>query len=157
MSKFQRLSMKNKRKMFYSLLIGEVPIYEKDQNGNKISVKDSEGNPMVDSEGNVIYIETGQYELAYAIPIEFAANISMGSGETKTVEYGIDVSAYDAVVLTGKNLYPISETSLIWFGSEIKYKDEEKTIVDPNSADYKVVAVKDNLNYTKYILAKLVK
>ena len=38
-----------------------------------------------------------------------------------------------------------------------KDKDTDETIVDANTADYKVIAVKPSLNSTKYILGRITK
>lgn len=139
----------NKQKMYYALQIGEVPVYQTDANGNIIY--------YTDSDGNKIPLETGETELGYGEPTEFLGNIALSGGESEAVEYGIDVSAYDATLIVDKNALPLSETSLIWFESEVSYKDTAKTIVDPNSADYKVLEVKPSLNVSKYILGKITK
>lgn len=132
----------NKQKMYYALQIGEVPIYEyyTDSDGNKFPVG-----------------ETGEYKIGYGKPVEFFGNIAMSGGESKAVEYGIDVSAYDAILIVDKGALPLTETSLIWVESEVSYEDTEKTIVDPNSADYKVKKPSPSLNVGKYILNKVVK
>lgn len=144
-----RMQTKNKQKMYYALLDKEIPIYERDSNGNIIY--------YTDADGNKIPLEKGEHELGYSEPIEFFGNIALSGGESKEVEYGIDVSAYDATLIVDKNAIPLSETSLIWFESAVGHKDTDKTIVDPNSADYKVLEVKHSLNVSKYILGKTVK
>ena len=83
--------------MYYALQVGEVPIYETDEYGNIIYTDD--GTP----------IETGEYEIGYAIPVEFYGNIAMSGGESEAVEYGIDVSAYDATLVVEKGTLPIDE------------------------------------------------
>lgn len=142
-----RTSVKNKQKMYYALLDNEIPVYERDAEGNIIY--------YTDADGNKIPLEAGETELGYSEPIEFFGNIALSGGESEAVEYGIDVSAYDAALIVDKNAIPLSETSLIWFESEIGYKDTDKTVVDPNSADYKVLEVKPSLNVSKYILGKM--
>ena len=144
-----RAPAKNKQKMYYALLDREMPVYERDAEGNIIY--------YTDADGNKIPLETGETELGYSEPIEFFGNIALSGGESEVVEYGIDVSAYDATLIVDKNAIPLTETSLIWFESEVCYKDTGKTIVDPNSADYKVLEVKPSLNVSKYILGKIVK
>ena len=136
-----RTLRKNKQKMFYALLDKEMPIYEY----------------YIDDDGNKIPLETGEYELGYSNPVEFWGNISLSGGESVAVEYGIDTSAYDATLIVDIDAIPITETSLIWFESKVEYKDNEHTIIDQNSADYKVLSVKPSLNTTKYILGKLIK
>lgn len=144
-----RTLAKNKQKMYYALLNVEVSIYQKDADGNIMY--------DTDSDGNKIPLETGETELGYGEPTEFLGNIALSGGESEAVEYGIDVSAYDATLIVDKHAIPLSETSLIWFESEVGYKDTEKTIVDANSADYKVLEVKPSLNVSKYILGKITK
>ena len=139
----------NKQAMKYSLQGERVPIYETDENGNIIY--------YTDSDGNQIPMETGEYTTGYSQPVSFFGNIAMSGGEVDSVEFGIDVSGYDATLVVDKGTIPIDETSLIWHTSEVLYKDEEKTIVDENTADYKVIAVKPSLNTTKYILGRITK
>lgn len=143
-----RTLAKNKQKMYYSLQVGEVPIYETDEDGN---IK------YITIDGEQVPVETGEYELGYSEPVEFFGNISLSGGDSEVVEYGIDTSAYDATLVTDKEAVPLTETSLIWFQSEVGYKDTAKTIVDGNTADYRVLAVKPSLNEAKYILGKLTK
>lgn len=140
--------MKNKQRMKYSLQIGEVPIYETDEDGN---IK------YITIDGEQVPVETGEYELGYSEPVEFFGNIALSGGDSEVVEYGIDTSAYDATLVCDKGAVPLTETSIIWFQSEIGYKDTAKTIVDGNTADYRVLAVKPSLNEAKYILGKLTK
>ncbi len=139
----------NKQSMKYSLQGERVPIYETDENGNVIY--------YTDSDGNKIPMETGEYTTGYSQPVSFFGNIAMSGGEVDSVEFGIDVSGYDATLVVDKGTIPIDETSIIWHTSEVVYKDTEKTIVDENTADYKVIAVKPSLNSTKYILGRITK
>lgn len=143
-----RTLAKNKQKMYYALQSGEVPIYETDEDGN---IK------YITIDGEQVPVETGEYELGYSEPVEFFGNIALSGGDSEVVEYGIDTSAYDATLATDKGAVPLTETSLIWFQSEVGYKDTAKTIVDGNTADYRVLAVKPSLNEAKYILGKLTK
>lgn len=143
-----RTLAKNKQKMHYALQSGEVPIYETDEDGN---IK------YITIDGEQVPVESGEYELGYSEPVEFFGNIALSGGDSEVVEYGIDTSAYDATLVTDKGAVPLTETSLIWFQSEVGYKDTTKTIVDGNTADYRVLAVKPSLNEAKYILGKLTK
>lgn len=156
-----RTLMKNKQKMKYALQIGEVPIYNRDENGEIIyeHYEDSDGNIIyyLDENGNKIPSETGEYEVGYSEPHEFFGNIAMSGGEAEAVEYGIDVSAYDATLVMEKGVLPINETSLIWFESEVGYIDSSMAHADGHTADYKVLAVKPSLNFVKYILGRIVK
>lgn len=138
----------NKQKMYYSLQTEEIPVYETDDDGNII---------YIDVDGESIPVSTGDTELGYSEPVEMLANISFGTTETTTQEFGVDVSDYDAIVVYGKGKYPLTETALIWFESEPRYKDYSETIIDGDSADYKVVSVRNTLNEGKAILKHLAK
>lgn len=141
-----RMLVRNKQKMFYSQKGDKVPIYEKDDAGNII---------YTEEDGELVPVETGDYEIRYTEPVEFYGNISLSSGgDALTVEYGIDVSNYDAILVMRKGDIELSETSLIWYESEPSYKDG---FVDPKSADYNVLAVKPTLNEIKYILGHVTK
>lgn len=144
-----RTLLKNQQPMKYALLLGTFPIYERDENGEIIY--------YTDGEGNKIPLETGESETRYSTPVEFAASISMSGGEAEAVEYGIDVSGYDATVITERGDLPITETSLVWYDSEVGYTDASETAPDPFTADYKVIAVKPSLNFTKYLLRRVTK
>lgn len=156
-----RTLRRNQQSMKYALQIGEAPIYNRDENGEIIyeHYEDSDGNIIYyeDENGNKIPSETGEYEAGYSAAHEFFGNIAMSGGEAEAVEYGIDVSAYDATLVMEKGVLPIDETSLIWFESEVGYTDASMTHADPHTADYKVLAVKPSLNFVKYILGRIVK
>ena len=135
-----RMARSNKQKMWYALYGASVPIYDY----------------YTDEEGNKIPIDTGETKTTYEAPVEFYGNIALsGSGEARTVEYGVDTSGYEAVLITEKDLIPITETSIIWFGEEPKYLDDGT--VDEHSATHRVIAVKPSINVSKYILSKTVK
>lgn len=142
-----RLLRRNKQHMYYCLLVGKQPQYVL-ENGNKVIDR-------VTSDGTVLYKVTGKTELVYSEPQGFMGNISMSSGEVYETEFGVDVSNYDAVLITNKDELPITETSLLWFNNEPTYKDQDKTIIDGSKADYKVLQVKPSLNQTKYILGRI--
>lgn len=141
---------KNKVKMKYALLVGETPVYELDDDGNKVVA-------YVDEDGNIYYKETGETALLYSEPIEFYANIAMSGGEVRETEFGLSNADYDAVVITDKDLIPIDETSLIWLKSDVAYRNIGEMILDANSADYRVRKVSESLNQTKYLLKSILK
>lgn len=145
-----RTLQQNKQKLHYALLIGEQPVYELDDEGNKII-------EYVDEDGNIYYQETGETELVYSEPVSFFANISMSGGESQTQEYGVDISNYDAILILNKDEIPITETSIIWHKSDVGYRDTLKTNVDGHSADFKVLAIKPSLNTLKVILGAITK
>lgn len=135
-----------KRKMYYALQGEEHPVYETDEDGNIKYYEDSEGNRYP--------ILSDDTEIGYYSPVEFKGNIAFSGGEIDETEFGLSVSDYDASLVVEKNAFPIAETSLIWFESEPRYKDNDKTIVDDKSADFRVVAKKPSLNFDKYLLKK---
>lgn len=154
-----RTLMRNKQKMHYALYKGSEPVYELDENGEIIyeHYEDSDGNKIyyLDDEGNRIPTETGENRNVYYNPVEFYGNIAMSGGESEAVEYGLDMSSYEAILIVERNSLPIDEQSVIWFESEPKMNKYGTT--DEFSADYKIISVKPSLNFTKYVLAKITK
>ena len=134
--------------MKYSLQDGRVPIYERDENGDIV---------YIEVDGEKIPVETGEYETGYSAPVDFMGNISMSGGEAEAKEFGMDIGDFDAVIILEKGDIPITETSIIWHTSPVKYKDEQNTIVDSKSADYAVKRVSPSLNFTKVLLQRIVK
>lgn len=112
--------------------------------------EESEGKIIVD--GVEVSVDEGDYRIWYSIPEEFSANISFSSGDTQDVEFGLDISGYDAIIVTDLKALPITETSLIWFETEPPTAEN-----DGSTADYSVIAVRHSLNYTKAILKRRVK
>lgn len=147
--------------MKYAIQIGEVPIYNRDENGEIIYeyYEDSDGNIIyyLDENGNKIPSETGEYEIGYSNPADFLSSIAMSGGEAEAVEFGLNTSDYEATLLCEKGVYPITEGSLIWTKSEVGYKDTNNEIIDPISADYEVIKVSESLNFVKYVLKAVVK
>ena len=143
-----RLLRKNMQPMKYSLQDGRVPIYERDENGDIV---------YIEVDGNKVPVETGEYETGYSAPVDFMGNISMSGGEAEAKEFGMDIGDFDAVIVLEKDAVPLTETSIIWHTSPVKYKDEQNTIVDSKSADYAVKRVSPSLNFTKVLLQRIVK
>lgn len=143
-----RLLRKNMQPMKYSLQDGRVPIYERDENGDIV---------YIEVDGEKIPVETGEYETGYSAPVDFMGNISMSGGEAEAKEFGMDIGDFDAVIVLEKDAVPLTETSIIWRTSPVKYKDEQNTIVDSKSADYAVKRVSPSLNFTKVLLQRIVK
>lgn len=139
---------KNKQDLKYALQVGEVPIYERDEEGNII---------YIDVDGQKVPVETGETEIGYDKPVDFRGNIAMSGGEAEAKSFGVDISEYDAVLLMEKDRIPIDETSLIWHTSEVQYTDEQNTIVDRKTADYSIKRVQPSLNFTRYLLKRIVK
>lgn len=131
---------KNTQKMYYANQDRVVPIYEYYE----------------DEDGNTIPLDTGETKLVYGEPIEFKGNISLSNGgEVEVQEFGLDIGAYSAILVTNKNYINLSETSLIWHTTEPTKDIDGNT--NEFSADYRVVKVSDSLNVSKYALQKVVK
>ena len=127
-----RTANKNKRKLYYALKT------------SKSAETDTE-NITVD--GEYVYMDEGDYDIAYESPVEFMANISFTGGEVNDVEFGLDSSSYDAMIVMDKDAIPITETSLIWFEND----------PDSEDADFSVVAIRKSINQMKVILKKRVR
>ena len=137
--------------MYYSLPIGEQPIYELDENGQKKIA-------YTDDEGNVYYVETGESEMVYSKPTSFENGIYGKLSEVLIKEFGIDDTSMYAEMESEANKYPIVAESLIWLKSEPKYKDLDKTILDKTSCDYVVAGVlNEGLNVWNYLLRRNLK
>ena len=122
-----------------------MPIYALDSAGNVLETEvDGTKEPVIDS-----------YKASYGTAVQFVANISFNSGETRMAEYGLNEGDYNAIISADKGKLPFNEQTLIWHTSEPEYDNEEFVI--PESADYRVVAIKTSLNEERFILRKLVK
>lgn len=139
----------NKQKLWYALQDKEVPVYETDDEGNTVYYEDDEGNK--------IPLETGETKLGYSEPAPFFGNIAFSSGEVDNLPFGTDISSYDATLVMNKDELPIDENSLLWFETEPQYKDADKTIVEPFSADFRILGIIPSLNQVRYILGRLTK
>lgn len=144
-----RLLRKNMQQMKYSLQDGRVPIYERDENGDIV---------YIEVDGEKIPVETGEYETGYSAPVDFMGNINNKLAEVLIKNFGIDDTTNYAQIVVEKDALPIKNGSVIWKKSEVKYKDESKTIVDEKSADYLVKGVADEgQSEDLYLLQRIVK
>lgn len=132
-----RTLKKNKQIVYYALKIEK-------------QAEKSEETIVVD--GEEVSIDEGDYGISYTAPEDFKANISFSSGDTQDVEFGLDISGYDAIIVTDLKALPITETSLIWYETV-----PPETENDGSTADYSVIAVRHSLNQTKAILKRRVK
>lgn len=137
-----RMARVNKQKMHYALYGKEVPIYDY----------------YTDSEGNKIPLDTGETEIVFDKPVEFANGISGKLSEALIEAFGVNDSSMYAQMDYMAKQYPFEVGTLIWKKSEIKYKDEEKTIPEPTSADYTVAGILDEFpNVWSCLLKRVVK
>lgn len=157
---------KNKQKMYYSLFLGDLPVYERRNYTNYLGEihPDKELHPLNEDEENIVYIEidgvmvpveTGETKLTYGRPVEFSGNIKMAGGKAEAESFGLNVGDYEAVLLLDKNEVPITETSKIWFESEPEYNEDGT--VNYFKADYTVVKPFPSINNDRYALKKVVK
>lgn len=138
-----RTLKKNEQTLYYANYVGDITIYAKDEDGNILTtIVDGETVEVVDS------VVQG-----YEEPIEFHANISFDSGETRMAEYGLNSSQYNAIINATKGKFPFNEQTLIWHTSQPQFKEG---VVVPESADYRVIAIKTSLNEERFILKKRV-
>ena len=144
----------NKQAMKYSLQGQTVTIYERDDDGNILYYADNDGEPYLDSEGNKIP-KILEEKTGFSEPVDFKANIAFSGGEAQTKEYGFDTADFDAVLLTGKEMYPLKKGDLIWLNSKPTYTSD--SLVDETSADFTIVGIKPALYSTKYMLKAVVK
>ncbi len=146
--------------MKYALQIGEVPIYNRDENGEIIyeHYEDSDGNIIyyLGENGNKIPSETGEYEIGFSEPVSFFANISNKLNEVVWAEYGIDNSTNYAQIVADKDTLPLNAGSVIWKKSEVGRKGNGS--VDDTTADYVVKGVADEgQNFDLFLLQRNLK
>ena len=118
---------KNKQKQYYSNPGKLVPIYETDDEGNI---------RYIEVDGELVPVETGEYEPGYSLPVEFKANIAGKLDNVIIRASGADASDNHAQIVVDKGVLPFKIGTRIWLISKVRYKDETKTIVDGDSADY---------------------
>lgn len=139
-----RVLNQNRQILYYSNFDSDKEIYAKDEDGNIIYTEvDGKEYPVVES--NVS---------AYSTPTKFKANISFNSGDTQLAEYGLNVNDYNAIIVANKGELPFDERTLIWHKSEPKF-DKSGNVL-PESADYRVKAIKTSLNEERFVLKKRV-
>lgn len=119
-----------------------------------IYTKDADGNVVYTEINGVSYPVLSEQITFYETPIEFEANISFNSGESQIAEFGLNTSDYNAIIVADKDTFPFSERTLIWHDSTPQVDQESHAI--PETADYRVVAVKTSLNEERFILKKRV-
>lgn len=120
---------KNKQKQFYSNPGKSVPVYETDEDGNI---------QYIEVDGELVPVETGEYEPGFSTPVEFKANISGKLDNVVIRAPGADASDNHAQIVANKGVLPFKIGTRIWLRSKVEYKDEAKTIPDEYSADYVV-------------------
>ena len=146
-----RTLKRNQQKLYYAELIGSEVIYVLDEFGNKkVAYVDYTKTPPV-----TYYEERGTTEEHYSAPVLIEANIAQSNGDMVEREYGLSEGSYQAILVTEKGKYPITETCLIWHETEPQVDGNGYAM--PKSADYTILSINKSLNVDKYILGKVVK
>lgn len=170
-----RTALKNKQNLMYSNLGKTKPLYVV-EDGHILTTE---------IDGTVIPVSAGYSNPVYEEPVAFIGNIIPVGSESYArgnvavpMAYGIDISAYDALILMKAFELPVTETSVIWHRSEPKHKvmkdvvmlDEngnetddpseavtvgDADVVDENSADYIVKRVATSQNITLILLRRM--
>lgn len=142
-----RTLKRNTQKMYYALFKGSEPVYELDNNGNRIV-------DYIDEDGNEYYRETGTEHSVYYEPVEFHSSISSHLNEMHAREYGVDQSSIYSELTCPKDLLPLDYGAKIWKKSEVKWLDEANGIPDDSSSDYTVMGILDEFPDNDYYLLK---
>lgn len=134
--------VRNKQKMWYSILGEPQPIYQTDEEGNIIydTMPDGSRKPRT----------TGDMTNGYEEPVEFRGNIAYKGGIAEDAPFGNDLSEYTAVLYA--NNLPLAEATLIWYQHEPIVVNGQ---VDKSSADYRVKRVPPVLDEMVYLLEGL--
>lgn len=136
----------NRQKMFYAKQIGQVPVYDTDEDGNL---------KYITVDGNKVPIETGEYTMGYDVPVPFYSSISNKLSESLIKEFGVDNSTNFVQIVDDKRKLPLSVGDLVWKKSAVRYK---AAMVDKTSCDYIVKGVADEgLTVDLFLLQKNVK
>lgn len=99
-------------------------------------------------DGTVIPIGVGKIQ-TYAPICQFKANLSVNSGNTYQAEFGLDVGDYNAIISANKGELPFAEQTLVWTSEP---ETDAEGIADPETADYRVIAIKTSINEERFIL-----
>lgn len=143
-----RTQNKNKQDIYYACPNGRIPIYARNADG---TIK------YITVDGESVPIETGDTQIGYTTPINIDANISFSGGETQPLEFGTNISDYDATIVVTKGDLELTENALVWYQSTIGWLDDDMSIPDPKTADYRVRKITPSLNEQKYLLARIQK
>lgn len=146
-----RTLKRNQQTLYYAELIESTPVYVLDENGKKIIayVDDSVTPPVV------YYEERGVTKEHYSAPVQISANIAQSNGDMVEQEYGLSEGSYEAILVTEKGKYPITETCLIWHKTVPEVDKDGYALAE--TADYTILSINESLNVDKYVLGKVVK
>lgn len=138
-----RTLRRNKQQMYYSIPIGDEPVYETDEYGDVIYVTDELGTHP---------IEIGEDNEIFDTPKPFRSNISGQLKQTLMREFGVVASPNYAQLVTDKGEFNFPLGTLIWKKSEPVMVDGKP---DKASADYSIIGILDEfINEDTYFLHK---
>lgn len=127
-----RTSKRQKQAMFYSNFREDIPIYERDSEGNIIYRTMPDGEEVPVTNGDTIK--------GYDTPVEFFNSITATLTEEELQAFGGEKKAV-AKMTYHKEEYPFKVGTLIWKKSPVEYDSGGN--VDPDSADYRVMGILD--------------
>lgn len=141
-----RTSRRIKQPMYYSNFREDIPIYERDAEGNIVY------REMPD--GKLLPVTTGDTYKGYEDPHEFYNSITASLTEEEIQAFGGEKKAI-AKMTYHKGEYPFETGTLIWKKSAVEKNGGE---IDPLSADYRVMGVLDEgQHFHRAILEKITK
>lgn len=132
-------------KMYYSIPKGLEDVYETDDNGDIV---------YREIAGKSIPVKKGK-KMKYSAPTKFNNSITSDLTADDLSAFGADNSGKKAKMTYPKKKYPFETGTLIWLQSKVTYVDGE---VDPTSADYQVVGIRNTgKHFWNALLSEVVK
>jgi hypothetical protein len=94
---------------------------------------------------------TGEYTITYSAPTKAAWNVSVVESDSDVAMFG--VQAFDTIVgVAEKDGFPLSETSILWYGITPEIKQDGTTDTAHN---YRVVGIRPSLNTVRFYAQKV--
>lgn len=123
-----------KQRMYYALPKKLVDTYETDERGNIV---------YREINGKRVAVKNGKH-MTYTSPSMFYNSITSDLTADDLASFGADNSGKKAKMTYRMGEFPFKTGVLIWKTSQVKYINGE---IDPTSADYEVVGIKDTGQY----------
>lgn len=141
-----RTQKRNRQKMYYAVPVGRVPKYKLDDNGEVI---------YMDIDGELVPVETGEYEEGFGKAVPFRGAIFSQLENAIVRAWGNDNTNNYAVLVVSKDAYPELKNGVrIWRNTKVKKDSTGK--VDGSSADYIIAGtLTEELNEDSYYLKVL--
>jgi len=94
---------------------------------------------------------TGEYTITYSSPTKAEWNVSVVESEAEVAMFGIQ--AIDTIVgVAEKDGFPMTETSILWYGITPTIKEDGTTDTAHN---YRVVGIRPSLNTVRFYAQKV--